>query len=103
MNPYARYRQQAAPTQTRIDSLLALFDAACDRTEQAVRAMEGSDEGLARTARVRARLVVLGLWAGVDRGRGGAADQIASLYRYAANALAGGTVADVRGALNALS
>jgi flagellin-specific chaperone FliS len=103
MNPYARYRQQAAPTQTRIDSLLALFDAACERTGQAVRALEASDEVLARTSRVRARLVVLGLWAGVDQGRGGTAGEIVSLYRFAANALATGTLEDVRGALAVLN
>ena len=39
MNPYARYRQQAAPAQTRIDSLLSLFDAACERAEKAAEAI----------------------------------------------------------------
>ena len=102
MNPYARYSQQSAPTQTRIDSLLALFDAACERTEAAAVALAGPDAELARALRARARLVVLGLWSGVDIERGAGAGDIVSLYQFAATALATGTVDDVRGAADVL-
>jgi flagellin-specific chaperone FliS len=103
MNPYARYRQQAAPAPTRIDSLLSLLDAACERSEKAAEAMAGEDAELARSLRTRARLVVLGLWSGVDVERGGGAREIVSLYQYVANALATGTLADVRGACEVLN
>ena len=102
MNPYARYRHQDAPAPTRIDSLLSLFDAACERIDEAAEAMTGADLQLARTTRVRARLVVLGLWSGVDIERGAGANEIVSLYQFAANALATGTLEEVRGAADVL-
>ena len=103
MNPYARYRNQETPTTTRIDSLLSLFDAACERIDEAIEAMQGSDLELTRSLRTKARMVVLGLWSGVDIERGEGVSEMVSLYQFAANALATGTLEDVRGAANVLS
>ena len=80
--------------------LLSLFDTACDRTEEAAAAMTRADEELARRSRARARLVVLGLWSGVDEG--GEGTNLVGLYQFVANALASGTLEQVRGSLEVL-
>ena len=101
MNPYARHQKQSSATSLRIDMLLSLFDAACERTEEATKAMMGSDNELARRLRARARLVVLGLWSGVDD-RSEQVVNLVGLYQFAANALASGTLEEVCGSLEVL-
>ncbi len=102
MNPYARYQLQASSTEPRIDMLLSLFDAACDRTEAALDAMAGADQETARRLRVRARLVVLGLWSGVDNDRREKGVNLVGLYQFVTKSLAEGSLEEVRGSLEVL-
>lgn len=102
MNPYATYQQQTAPSWTRIDMLLALFDGGVERCEQALAALERQDQRTAKKLLVKARLIVLGLASGVVADGDPVSTTFLQLYEYAQHALEQGTVADVRGALNVL-
>ena len=81
--------------------LLSLFDGACDRVADAAESMMGADEEVARRLRARARLVILGLWSGVDD-RSEESANFVGLYQFTANALASGTLEEVRGSLEVL-
>ena len=102
MNPYATYQRQTAPSWTRIDMLLALFDGGIERCEQALAALERQDQRTAKNLLVKARLIVLGLASGVVLDGDPVTTTIVQLYEYAQHALGQGNVADVRGALNVL-
>ncbi len=102
MNPIVSYQQQPAPTWPRIDALLALFDAAIERTAQTLDALGGPDPIAAAILRTKARLLVLGLWSGVDIQRGELATNLVKLYEFAAYALAEGTEKEIRAALSVL-
>jgi hypothetical protein len=98
MSPHTLYERQASLAWTRIDLLLALFDAAIERGEQALAA---GDEAEARRLRARARLAILALWAGVDR-EGPSAGNFIRLYEFADHAFTEGGPEQMRGALSAL-
>lgn len=102
MNPLGAYQRQTTPAWTRIDMLLALFDGAVERTEQAIAAAGSADEIKKRRLRARARLAVLGLWSGVISDGSELATNLVNLYRFAANALAGDDVEQMRAALGVL-
>lgn len=102
MNPYATYQRQTAPSWTRIDMLMALFDGGVERCEQALAALERQDHRAAKNLLVKARLIVLGLASGVVLDGDPVTTTIVQLYEYAQHALGQGNVADVRGALNVL-
>lgn len=102
MNPYATYQRQTAPSWTRIDMLMALFDGGVERCEQALAALERQDHRAAKNLLTKARLIVLGLASGVVLDGDPVTTTIVQLYEYAQHALGQGNVADVRGALNVL-
>jgi len=102
MNPYTAYQRQSSPVWTRIDMLLALFDAAIERTEQLLDAMARQDGSSVLRMRARAQLVVLGLWSGVHEKGGEVSANLVSLYQFSAQALADGGAEQVRGALRVL-
>ncbi len=104
MSPRTLYERQASLAWTRIDLLLALFDAALERGEQALAAVAtvaAGDEAEAQRLRARARLAVLGLWAGVDRA-GPSAGNFVRLYEFADHAFTAGGPEQMRGALQVL-
>ena len=102
MNPYATYQRQFAPSWTRIDMLLALFDGGVERCEQALAALERQDQRAAKKFLVKARLIVMGLASGVIPDGDPLTTTLLRLYEYAQHALGQGSVEDVRGALNVL-
>ncbi len=102
MNPYATYKQQATPSWTRIDMLLALFDGGVERCEQALAALERNDQRAAKNLLVKARLIVMGLASGVVPDGDPVTTTFLRLYEYAQHALGQGSIGDVRGALNVL-
>ncbi len=101
MNPYAKY-QQLTPSWTRIDMLLALYDGAVERGEQALAALERQDQAAARKLLVKARLIVMGLASGVIPDGDPVTTNMLRLYEFAQHALEQGSVEDVRGALKVL-
>src|SRR5438128_2711962 len=101
MNPYAAYRQQTSPGWTRVDSLLALFDRAIGRGEQALEALAGGNHETARRLLARAQLVVGGLAAGVAPD-GELASQFTGLYTFAMQRLAVGEPQTVQEAIGVL-
>ena len=102
MNPYARLQQQSMPSWTRIDILLALYDGAIERCEQALAALDRRDETAARKLVDKARLIVMGLASGVVSDGDPVTTDILRLYEYVLQALERGGAEDVRGALNVL-
>lgn len=102
MNPYSTYQSQSAPSWTRIDMLLALFDGGVERCEQALEALERQDQRAAKWLLVKARLIVLGLASGVIMDGDPVTTTILRVYEYAQHALGQGRVEDVRGALSVL-
>lgn len=102
MNPYASYQRQTAPSWTRIDMLLALFDGGIERCEQALAALERQDQRTAKNVLVKARLIVLGLASGVIPDDDPVTTTMLRLYEYAQHALGQETAEEVRGARNVL-
>lgn len=101
MNPYARYLQ-TTPAWTRIDMLLALFNGAVERCEQALAALERHDHNTAKQLLVKARLIVMGLASGVVPDGDPVTTTMLQLYEYAQHALSQESIEDVRGALGVL-
>lgn len=97
MNPYAKNQQDATPSWTRIDMLLALFDGGIERCEQALAALERQDHATAKKLLVKARLIVMGLASGVIADGDPVTTTILQLYEYADHALTQGGIEDVRG------
>ncbi len=101
MNPYAKY-QQLTPSWTRIDMLLALYDGAVERCEQALAALERPDPAAARKLLVKTRLIVMGLASGVVADGDPLTTNLLRLYDFAQHMLGQGGVEDVRRALKVL-
>jgi flagellar protein FliS len=66
MKPYRSYQVSSTATLTRIDMLLALYDRAIDRLEQAHRSLVKGKRRAALTLLLRAQGLVMGLASGVN-------------------------------------
>ncbi len=102
MNPYVKYQEQTSPSWTRIDMLLALYDGAVERGEQALAALEQNDAKTAKNRLVKARLIVMGLVSGVVADGDPVTTDILRLYEFALHMLEKGGAEDIRAALNVL-
>lgn len=102
MNPYAKNQQQNTPSWTRIDMLLALFDGAVERCEQALAALEQQNHAAAQKRLLKARLIVMGLMSGVVADGDPVTTTILQLYEYCLHSLTQGGIEDVRGARKVL-
>jgi flagellin-specific chaperone FliS len=102
MNPYSKYQQQTTPSWTRIDMLLALYDGAAKRCEEALVALENGDEATANKRLVKARLIVMGLASGVIADGDPVTTNILRLYEFCLYELEKRSEQDVRAALNVL-
>lgn len=102
MNPYARYQQQTSPSWTRIDMLLALYDGAIERCEQARAALEARNPEAAALLLSKARLIVTGLASGVIADGDPVTADMLRLYEFVLHALSQGRSEDVQGALAVL-
>ncbi len=102
MNPYNKYQEQTSPSWTRIDMLLALYDGAVDRCEQALSALAGGDTVAAKARLVKARLIVMGLASGVVADGDPVTTDILRLFEFCLHQLEKGGEADMRSALNVL-
>jgi flagellin-specific chaperone FliS len=102
MNPYAKYQQQPSPCWTRIDMLLALYDGAIERCEQALAALERQERDAAALLLSKARLIVSGLASGVLADGDPVTTDMLRLYEYVLHALGQGGSENIRGALGVL-
>ena len=92
MNPYRAYQQQTSSHPTRIDMLLALYDATISRLEGGRLALEQQDQATAKALLARAQVLVGGLAAGVDIGQGEIPLNFLRLYEFALYSIRLGTV-----------
>jgi flagellin-specific chaperone FliS len=102
MNPHDTYRQQRAFGWTRIDMLLALYDGAMQRIEQAREAMERGDTPAAQPLLLRAQRIVVELHAGLDLRHGQLPHDFQRLYGFVLHALSAGTGRHLAAALDVL-
>ena len=58
MNPYQTYQQHRTFAFTRVDMVLALYDAAIERLDKARLALESNDEAAAQAPLLRAQRIV---------------------------------------------
>lgn len=83
MNMHRAYQQPSTVGPTRIDQLLALFDATLRRLRMALDALQQGDQMAAKDSLVRAQVLIAGLAAGVDPQRGELAINFLRLYHFA--------------------
>ncbi len=104
MNRYAQYQQLSTTSATRIDLLLALFDGAIDRIDEARSLIETDRRDRVTALLLRAQMIVLELAAGVrPEVQPEMSLNILRLYEYVAFCLAGATVERLRSASKVLS
>jgi flagellar secretion chaperone FliS len=102
MNPYQIYQHQKATGWTRIDMLLALYDGAIERLEQAQEALARDDEAAASPLLLRAERIVLELLAGLDLTYGEVPRNLQRLYVHVIRSISSGTARQRAGALEVL-
>jgi flagellin-specific chaperone FliS len=82
--------------------LLALYDGAIERLEQAVDALASDRSSAAAPALLRAQRIVVELLGGVNRGYGELAQNLERLYIFVLLAIGSRSAADVAGALRVM-
>src|SRR5262245_331528 len=102
MNPYQSYQHQKAFGWTRIEMLLALYDGAITRLEQACEAVARRDAQAATPLRLRAQRIVAELIAGLDLSYGDVPQNLHRLYAFVLRCIDGGTVKQLSGAVAVL-
>lgn len=102
MNVHRAYQQPSTVGPTRIDKLLALFDATLRRLRMALEALQKGDQGAAKESLVRAQVLIAGLAAGVDVERGELAVNFLRLYHFALCSVRKETIDGVQAALRVL-
>ncbi len=101
MNPYDAYTR-GAPSQTRIDTLLGLYDVAIDALDRALNSLRADDSVAASRHLARSRLAVTGLAAGVDMSYGIVPQNFLRLYEYVLHVLGNSTVKNLTAAQEVL-
>jgi flagellin-specific chaperone FliS len=102
MNPREAYQRQMASGWTRIDLLLALYDGAIMRLEQAHDALLRGDAAEAAPHRLRAQRIVVELLSGLNLEHGDVPRNLHRLYIFASRAIGVGTPSQIDGALQVL-
>jgi len=103
MNPYAAYQLERPFATSRIDLLLALYDGAIDRLENAIQLLQAGDVHGARTRLTWCQLMIAELAAGVrldvvpDIG-----ENVLRLYEFVSYQLSQCEIAGLTGALKVL-
>lgn len=87
-NPYETYQRQRTVGWTRIDLLLALYDGAIERLEQAGDALARKDDSAAAPLLLRAQRIVVELIAGLDLRYGEIPRNLQQLYAFVLHAIA---------------
>ena len=102
MNPYKAYQAHRDPGLSRIDTLLALYEAAVEALRGALTAFGTNDVTAAEQRLGRARLAVTGLAGGVDPTQGDLPQHMLRLYEFVLHNLGLGTAEGVTAALDVL-
>jgi flagellin-specific chaperone FliS len=102
MNPSVAYKQQQALGWTRIDMLLALYDGAIERLEQACAALNRGDTSSAQSALLRAQRMVMELLAGVDMKYGEVSRRFTQVYEYVLWSISEAAPAQISSSLSVL-
>jgi flagellar secretion chaperone FliS len=102
MNPYTNCQQSRILGLTRVDMLLALYDQAILCTEEARDALKRADLPASKNLMARARLLVLGLAAGVDVSQGELPRNFMRLFDFVATRIASEKPEDLDAALGIL-
>ncbi len=103
MNPHQAYRQRSQPVWTRIDGLLALFDAAVRQLETAADTAEQRSVTEARPLLRKFDLLLTGLVAGVVPNGSEISNNFLRLYEFVAFCSRDGEPAKLRSALKVLA
>ncbi len=103
MNRLAAYSQaQPAHTWTRIEMLLAAFDGAIARLEQARELLERGEQFKAQPLLLRSQRIVLELYSGLDLNHGSIPENMQNLYVYVLSCIGMGPELDLPSALGVL-
>jgi len=102
MPSYGTYRANQLRNWTRIEMLLALYDAAIDRIEQAQQAFSQQRPTEARRLLLRAERIVVELLAGLAADGSELTSNLRKLYLYVLDALARETEHDMEAAAHVL-
>lgn len=102
MNPCDAYNQQRFVGWNRIDTLLALYDGAIERLEQAAEALSDDGSATAAPALLRAQRIVVELLGGVDLNYGELSQNLERLYIFVLLAIGSGSAGDIAGALRVM-
>ena len=103
MDPREVYKNQRIVGWTRIDMLLALFEAAESDLKDAQTALQDGDGVLARRLRLRALRIVTHLVAGLNANYGELSDRLRQLYEYVQACLLDESASQLHSATNVLS
>ena len=102
MEPLDVYKQQRALGWTRVDMLLALYDAAIRDLHQAIEAYENENKDIAQQKRLHASRIVVQLQVGLDFDYGEIPQRIAQLCEFVQHCLLTGGLDEVKSALKVL-
>jgi flagellar protein FliS len=103
MNPHLAYKQQRSFGWARIDMLLALYERALERLDQARTALAQADVTTAGPFLVDAQLLVSGLVSGVNLDYGDLPLNFLRLYEFVLHNLRAATVEKVEDAMRILN
>lgn len=102
MNPYETYQRQRTTSWTRIEMLLALYEGAIARLEEARSLLASGNAVGAAPALVRAQRIVAELLSGVDLSHGEVPSNFQRLYAFVLQAIASSEARQIDGALEVL-
>ena len=94
---------QRALSWTRIDMLLALYNAAINHIQQAQAAMDDNDERAARRSRMKALRIVVALRAGLNPEYGELVEKLESLCHFVETCLEAGSREDLASSIRVLN
>lgn len=102
-NPYEVYRNQRAASWTRVDMVVALYDEAMKRIDDAIQAFVQGNDVQARQHCLRVVQVIACLRSGVDVEAGDLPKDILRLYHFVDRCMTRGRLADLDAARNVLT
>jgi flagellin-specific chaperone FliS len=102
MNPYKAYQQTLSGGQTRIDTTLALYEAAIDRLEKATTLLGTGNTAAAGAPLASVRLIVGALASAVSNDAGELAGNLLRLFEFVTHCVASAQSAQVAAAAKVL-
>ena len=102
MNPYKAYQNRQTAGQTRIDTILSLYEAVIERLERTIGALRQKDQEAARRQLTAASLGVAALGGAFDVRGGEMAVNFLRLYGFVFRCLEDGSPANLQAALKVL-